>query len=86
MQARCKHAAIASMRIYRRISVEFTLDLSALKDAKKHVRIFQLYMYHLILGTISYNSEEVMNCETNSGNDTFESGVVQFSYDQAEEN
>ena len=37
-------------------------------------------MYHLILGTvgtISYNSEEVTNCETNSGNDTLESGVVQ---------
>ena len=31
---------------------------------------------------ISYNSEEVMNCETNSGNDiyTFESGVVQPAF------
>ena len=28
------------------------------------------------VGAISYNSEEVKNCETNSGNDTFESGVV----------
>ena len=46
-------------------------------------------MYHLIqgtVGTINYNSEEVTNCETNSGNDTFESGIVQTSYDQVEEN
>ena len=79
-QARCEHAAIASVRISRRISIGFSYIRRTLEDTRKHVRIFQLYMYHLILGTvgkISYNSKEVTNCETNSGNDTLESGVVQ---------
>ena len=80
VQARCEHAAIASVRISRRISIGFSYIRPTLEDARKHVKIVQLYMYHLILGTvgmISYNSEEVTNCETNSGNDTLESGVVQ---------
>ena len=75
VKARYEHAAISSVRISRRISVGFTLE-----DARKHVRIFQLYMYHLILGTvgtISYNSKELTSYETNSCNDTFESSIVQ---------
>ena len=63
------------VRISRRISVGFTLE-----DARKHVRIFQLYMSHLILGTvgtISYNNKELKSYKTNSCNDTFESSIVQ---------
>ena len=67
MQARCEHAAIASVRISRRISVGFTLDLpSKMQENMSESSAVSLDTMD------DNNSKEVMNCETNSGNNAFE--------------
>ena len=71
VQARCEHAlehaAITSVRISRRISVGFTLDL----PSKTQENMSESSA--VSLDTMDdNNSKEVTNCETNSGNDAFE--------------
>ena len=62
VQARCEHAAIARVRISRRIFIGFTLDLpSKMQENMSESSAVSLDTRD------DYNSEEVMNCETNPG-------------------